>query len=80
MASSGMSDHKWYDVSKTFPLTSRVVVMRFDDGGERDAEGFFWAPERSWYRSEGGKAKRHSVHPVAWREKDLTPKQATLFE
>lgn len=51
------------------PSSSRCVIMRFDDDGSRDCEGFYWHSENAWYRSEGSKAKRHSVHPVRWMEK-----------
>lgn len=51
------------------PHNSRTVVLRFDDSGERDREGFYWRPEGCWYTSEGSKAKRNAVHPIMWREK-----------
>ena len=50
------------------PDTSRTVMMRFDETGERDATGFYWRPEGAWYRNPGSKAKRNSVHPLQWRE------------
>jgi hypothetical protein len=45
------------------PTDSRTVVLRFDDNGERDAPGFYWSAEGSWYTSLGS-----AVHPVGWIE------------
>jgi hypothetical protein len=58
----------WFDVGLP-PANCRRVVMRFDDDGSRDCEGFYWSPEGAWYKSEGSKARRNSVHPVRWQEK-----------
>ena len=52
------------------PDTTRTVVLRFDDTGERDCEGFYWAPEQAWYKTEGSKARRNSVHPTKWKERE----------
>lgn len=62
------TDADWFDAMLP-PANCRSVVMRFDDDGSRDCEGFYWAPERAWYKSKGSKSKRHAVHPVRWREK-----------
>ena len=43
--------------------------MRFGDNGERDTEGFYWSAEGAWYKSEGSKARRNSVHPTHWADK-----------
>lgn len=51
------------------PGNCRRVIMRFGDNGERDCEGFYWSAERSWYKSEGSKARRNAVHPTHWAEK-----------
>lgn len=58
----------WFDAGLP-PLNCRRVVMRFDDDGSRDCEGFYWAAEGAWYKSEGSKARRNAVHPVRWQEK-----------
>lgn len=57
-----------FQSAKTPPDTSRPVMLRFDETGERDRKGFYWRPEGAWYYSEGSKARRNSVHPVAWCE------------
>lgn len=57
----------WTSVD-TPPDNCRRVLMRFDDDGSRDCEGFYWRAERAWYRSEGSKARRNAVHPVKWME------------
>ena len=54
--------------AKRPPDTSRCVRMRFDERGDLDATGFYWAAEGAWYRSRGSKAKHKSVHPIQWRE------------
>ena len=59
----------WFD-AKLPPANCRRVVMRFDDDGRRDCEGFYWSPEGAWYKSEGSKARWNSVHPVRWKEKE----------
>lgn len=51
------------------PDNSRTVVMRFDDEGSRDCEGFYWRPHGCWYKSYGSKGRKAAVHPVAWRER-----------
>jgi len=50
------------------PDSSRNVMLRFDEDGSRDCEGFFWRAERSWYKQAGSKARRNAVHPVQWQE------------
>ena len=50
------------------PLDSRTVIMRFAGDETRACKGFFWSAEQSWYKSEGSKAKKDSVHPLEWRE------------
>lgn len=62
-----MSDDRWTPSSQP-PDTSRTVMLRFDADGSRDAHGFYWRVEGAWYKSQGSKAKRKSVHPIAWRE------------
>ena len=60
-------DSEWIS-AKTPPDTSRSVMLRFDDDGSRDCSGFYWRAEGAWYKSLGSKARRNSVHPVAWQE------------
>ena len=56
---------KWHPA--TFPPSdSRRVVLRFDDDGSRDCEGFYVG---SWYKSELAWRQQRAVHPVMWREK-----------
>lgn len=64
-----MTHNPWYSASSP-PDTSRTVVLRFDEDGSRDCEGFYWRAEGSWYKSQGGKAKRNAVHPTSWKERN----------
>lgn len=62
-----MTDDGW-EPAAIPPANARRVMLRFDYDGQRDCEGFYWRPERSWYLSKVSKAKKHAVHPIAWRE------------
>jgi hypothetical protein len=57
--------------SQVPPDNSRCVILRFDDDGQRDCEGFYWRAEGAWYKSAGSKARKAAVHPTKWRDKDF---------
>lgn len=50
------------------PHNRRTVILRFDESGERDCEGFY---DGAFYRSESGYAQRLAVHPVRWFDRGV---------
>lgn len=50
------------------PADCRTVVMRLRADGSDDDFGFYWSPEKRWYRRCGSKNRRAAVSPIAWKE------------
>lgn len=46
------------------PNSSRKVVLRFGDNGERDCFGFYCAETQAWYKM----STKNAVHPTHWCE------------
>jgi hypothetical protein len=50
------------------PEHSRVVTLRFDEGGSRDCQGFYWRPHGAFYKSKKAMKSQTPVHPIEWSE------------